>query len=187
MKKIIFIDRDGVVNKDPGGWTEHSYVTRWEDFHFLPGAKEALKMLTDSGYDIIVISNQGGVSKKFFSREELDGVTSRMISEIESYGARIRKVYYCLHQDKDNCDCRKPKPGLFMQAEKELGIKARGEYFLGDGKTDIEAGRSAGLKTILVLSGKTSKDKIAEWDVQPDYVFKDMLDAVKFVIKAEAA
>lgn len=181
--KIVFIDRDGVINKDPGGWTEHSYVTRWEDFHFLPGAKEAIKRLNDSGYDIIVISNQGGVSKSFFSKPALDDITAKMLKEIEASGAKIKKVYYCLHQDSDKCDCRKPKTGMFRQAEAELGIRSPGTYFVGDGKTDIEAGSSAGLKTILVLSGKTGLDKVEEWEVRPDVIVKDLAEAADFILK----
>jgi len=181
MAKIIFIDRDGVINKDPGGWTEHNYVTRWEEFRFLPGAKEALKMLCDGGYDIIIISNQGGVSKEYFSAVALEKITRKMLREIETAGAKIRKTYYCIHQDKDNCDCRKPKTGLFRQAEEELGIKAEGSYFIGDGKTDVEAGSRAGLKTVLLLSGKTPSADIEEWAVKPDHVFKDLLEAVKFI------
>ena len=185
MNKIIFIDRDGVVNKDPGGWTEHSYVTRWEDFHFLPGAKKALKLLGDNGYDIIVISNQGGVSKKFFSNAALDNVTQKMLHEIEAAGAKIKKVYYCIHQDSDNCDCRKPRAGMFRQAEKELGIRSAGTYFIGDGKTDVDAGKEMGLKTVLVLSGKTPSEDVAGWESKPDHIFKDLLEAVEFVLKGE--
>lgn len=185
MNKVIFIDRDGVINKDPGGWTEHSYVTKWEEFHFLPGAKEALKLLTDGGYDIIIISNQGGVSKKYFSQSALDEITQKMLKEIESSGARIKKVYYCVHQDSDNCGCRKPKTGMFTQAEKELGVKAAGAYFIGDGKTDVDAGRSMGLKTALVLSGKTPFEDVEKWGYSPDHIFKDLLEAVNFILKEE--
>ena len=185
MNKVIFIDRDGVINKDPGGWTEHSYVTRWEDFHFLSGAKEALKMLNDNGYDIIIISNQGGVSKKYFSQGALDEITRKMLGEIEKSGAKVKKVYYCIHQDSDNCDCRKPKAGMFRQAEKELGIKALGAYFVGDGKTDVDAGKAAGLKTVLVLSGKTPYEAVETWEQKPDFIFKDLLEAVKFIQKGK--
>lgn len=183
MKKIIFIDRDGVINKDPAGWTEHSYVTRWEDFYFLPGVKEAIKLLNDAGYDIVIISNQGGISKKFYSQDVLDKITANMLNEIEVVGGRIKKVYYCPHHDKDNCDCRKPKTGMFDRAEKELGIKANGAYFIGDGKMDVEAGRKMGLKTILVLSGKTVLEDVEKWETKPDYIFKDLLEAVKFILE----
>lgn len=183
MKKTVFIDRDGVINKDPAGWTAYSYVTAWGDFHFLPRAKEALKLLSDNGYDIIVISNQGGISKKYFSMAALDEITSKMLDEITGAGGRIRKVYYCPHQDSDNCACRKPKTGMFERAERELGVKARGAYFIGDGRTDVAAGEAMGMKTVLVLSGKTSGDDIAGWETKPDIVVKDLLEAVKHIIK----
>jgi len=182
MRKVIFVDRDGVINKDPAGWTEHSYVTRWEDFHFLSGSKDALKALTDNGYDVIVISNQGGISKGYFSQDSLDDITNNMLREVESYGAGIKKVYYCPHQEKDNCDCKKPKTGMFQQAEKELGVKAIGSYFIGDGKMDIEAGKKFGLKTALVLSGKTAIEDISDWEIKPDHMFDSLYDAVKFIL-----
>ncbi len=183
--KFLFIDRDGVINKDPGGWTEHSYVTRWEDFHFIPGAKEALKLLKDNGYDIIIISNQGGVSKNYFSHSALDKITRQMLREIEAAGAKILKTYYCIHQDSDNCDCRKPKTGMLRQAARDLGIKAEGAYFIGDGKMDVEAGKAMGIKTVLVLSGKTPLEDVDKWELKPDHVFKDLLEAVKFILRGE--
>ena len=183
--KTIFIDRDGVINKDPGGWTEYSYVTSWGEFHFLPNTKEALKLLSDNGYDIIIVSNQGGVSKGYYSQKALDEITARMLREISSAGANVKGTYYCIHQDSDNCDCRKPKTGMFKQAEKDLGIKAKGAWFIGDGKMDVEAGKSAGLKTILVLSGKTAIGDVGKWETKPEYIFDDLLDAVKFILKGE--
>ena len=184
-KKIVFIDRDCVINKDPGGWTKHNYVTRWEDFKFLPGAKEAVKKLNDAGYEVIIISNQAGVGKGHYSKDELDTVNSRMLEEIKIAGGSIKKVYYCIHQPSDDCDCRKPKIGLFKQAEKELGIKASGSYFIGDTKTDIEAGEKMGLKTVLILTGKTGLEDIRSSEAKPDYIFDNLLEAVNFILKGD--
>lgn len=184
MKKIIFIDRDGVINKDPGGWTEHSYVTRREDFIFLKGAKEGILALSRAGYEIVVISNQAGVAKGHYSEKELKEINDNMLNEISRFGGRIKKVYYCIHQPSDNCDCRKPKTGLFERAERELGIKPRSSYFIGDGKTDIEAGKRARLKTILVLSGKSNSRDIASWEIKPDHIFPGLLEAAEFIIKS---
>ena len=89
MKKIIFIDRDGVINKDPGGWTEHSYVTRREDFIFLKGAKEGILALSRAGYEIVVISNQAGVAKGHYSEKELKEINDNMLNEISRFGGRI--------------------------------------------------------------------------------------------------
>ncbi|MBL7158810.1 MAG: HAD-IIIA family hydrolase [Candidatus Omnitrophica bacterium] len=181
-KKIIFIDRDGVINKDPGGWVETSYVTRWEDFIFLPGSPEALKKLCDAGYGIVIISNQGGVSKGFFTEERLAEINSKMLRALREKGVAIKKVYYCIHQASDNCECKKPKTGLFEKAEKELRIKAAGNYFIGDGKMDVEAGSKAALKTVLVLSGKTNVEMLRDWDVKPDYIFDNLAEAVDFIL-----
>ena len=181
MNKIIVIDRDGVINKDPAGWTKHNYVTCPEDFHFLPGAKEAIKRLSENGFDIIIVSNQAGISKGYYSEKELESVTRKMLEGLEASGGIIKKVYYCLHQDKDSCDCRKPKTGMLDRAEKELGINVKGSFFIGDGKVDIEAGQKKGLKTVLVLSGKTDLARIAEWPVKPDYIFDDLKEAVEFI------
>ena len=182
-KKIIFIDRDGVINKDPGGWTKHNYVTRPKEFKFLSGSKEAVKKLNDAGYEIIIISNQAGINRGYYSKDELDIVSSKMLEEMKNEGALIKKVYYCVHQPGDNCDCRKPKVGLFKEAEKQLGIKAGGTYFIGDAKTDIEAGENMGLKTILVLSGKTSLEDIRSLEVKPGYIFDNLLEAVEFILR----
>lgn len=185
MPKVIFLDRDGVINKDPGGWTEYNYVTNWEEFIFLPGAIEALKKLNDAGYEIIVISNQAGINKGYYKKAQLDDITNKMLKEIEKNGARLKKVYYCVHQDSDNCDCRKPKAGLFRQAEKELGVKSAGNYFIGDAKMDIETGQKMDLKTVLLLSGKTSLEMMKSWDMHPDFIFDDLQEAVDFILKGE--
>ena len=185
MEKIIFIDRDGVINKDPGGWTEHSYVEKEEEFIFIPGSVEALKKLKDNNYGMIIISNQGGISKGYYTKEALRRVTDLMKSELKKEGVEFNKIYYCIHQDSDNCDCKKPKTGMFKQAEKELNIKAKGSYFIGDGKMDVEAGSSMELKTILVLSGKTNVDDVKHWEVKPDYIFDNLKEAVDFIIEKD--
>ena len=181
-EKYVFIDRDGVINKDPGGWTEYSYVTRWEDFHFLPGSLEALKRLRSAGYRSVIISNQQGVGKGYFTEEELDNVTSKMLEKIKEAGGDVAGVYYCTHAKEENCSCRKPKPGLFERAEEELGINPEGKYYIGDTERDIQAGGAAGLKTILVLSGKSSKGDVEKWENKPDHVCDSFIDAVKIVL-----
>ena len=186
MKKIVFIDRDGVINRDPGGWTEHSYVEKWNDFHFLPGAKIAVKKLNDAGFDVIIVSNQAGVSRGFYTEEALNDITEKMVGEIEKAGGKIRKVYYCIHYNDDNCDCRKPKPGLFNRAERELGIVAGKSFFIGDGKMDVEAGSRKGLKTILVLSGKSRQKDVEGWSIKPDFIFADLREAAEFIISKGA-
>ena len=185
--KALFIDRDGVINKDPGGWTKTDYVTDWKDFHFIPGTLQALKILKEKGVKVIVASNQGGVNKGFYTKAELNKVNSSMLKEIEKAGGAIEEVFYCIHKDEDNCDCRKPKPGMLESAAKKYGIDPKTTYFIGDDKKDILAGKRIGCKTILVLSGKSSHKDIEGWEDKPDHVFKDLLEAVKFLIKGSGA
>ena len=185
MEKVIFIDRDGVINKDPGGWTEYSYVTKWEDFHFLPGVLDALKKLKNSGYKVIVISNQAGVSKGYFSKEALDQVTKKMIDAVKTGGGDIQAVYYCTHSSQDNCDCRKPKIGLFEKAKKELGVNPQGKYFIGDSTVDIEAGLKVGCKTIFLTTGKVSLEELKKTDAKPFRIEEGLKDAVDWIIKNE--
>jgi D-glycero-D-manno-heptose 1,7-bisphosphate phosphatase len=181
--KELFIDRDGVINKDPGGWTPYSYVTKWEEFEFLPGSLEALKILKDKGIKVVLISNQAGVGKGYFTTQALDEVTERMVKEIEKYGGKIDAVYYCIHKKEDNCLCRKPRSGLLEKAAKEHGIDCKATCFIGDSIVDVKAGRAAGCKTVFLLSGKTTREEMEEWDEKPDYVFADLLEAVRRLVK----
>lgn len=184
-EKIIFIDRDGVINKDPGGWTKYSYVTDPRDFYFLPDVLSAIKMLTEYKYKIIVISNQAGVGKGHFTKADLDRVNDYMLKEIEMYGGKISGVYYCIHRKEENCDCRKPKTGLLRMALSDINADVENTYIIGDTERDIEAGKSFGIKTILVLSGKTNSEDVGGWSIKPDEIKRDLKEAVDFIIKED--
>ncbi|MDD5449005.1 MAG: HAD family hydrolase [Candidatus Omnitrophica bacterium] len=186
MDKLIFIDRDGVINRDPGEITREGYVTRWEDFHFLSGALEAIKYLTDKGVKIAVISNQAGVGKGIYTDKRLEEITEKMLERIRLAGGRIWTVRYCVHTAADNCDCRKPKTGLLMPAIKDLDVNLAKTYLIGDKRTDIEAGNRAGLRTVLVLSGMTkTEDETKDWPIKPDIIKKDLKEAVEEIIKKD--
>ena len=185
MQKVIFIDRDGVINKDPGGWTKHSYVTKWDEFIFVDGSIVALKKLKEAGYRICLISNQGGISKGYFTQEDLDKLNKRMLAEIEKAGGKIDELYYCPHHDKDNCSCRKPKTGLIEQEIKKSAINLKDTYIIGDDRRDIEAGKNMGMKTVFVLSGKRSLEEAKSWPVQPEYIKKNLLETVEWILEAE--
>ena len=181
--KAVFLDRDGVINEYPG---DLQYVTKWSNFRFLPDVKQALKRLTENGFKIFVISNQAGVSKGVFSQTELDLITSNMLKELLAAGAKVQQVYYCVHRPEDNCSCRKPKTGLIDLAMQGLSNQNRLElqesYFIGDTIRDIETGRSAGLKTILVFSGKEKPENEDSWTVPPDFTARDLAAAVDIIL-----
>lgn len=179
MRKIIFLDRDGVINRDPA---EKKYVTCWSDFEFLPCAIETLKKLNKHGYDIIVASNQAGISRGLFTLKDLELINDKMLETLAKEGAGIKATYYCHHHDEDNCSCRKPKTGLLTRAIDDSGIEKfrwQDTYFIGDGKVDVEAGKKLGMKTILVLSGKTAESDLKSWDIKPDFIAGDLKEAVE--------
>lgn len=183
MKKVVFLDRDGVINRDPGGWTKYDYVTKWDEFFFIDGSIEALKKLKEAGYKICLISNQAGISKGYFSQADLDKLNERMLSEIERGGGKIDELYYCWHQTADNCDCRKPKTGMIEEALKKTDMDLRNTFIVGDSWRDVEAGKKMGMKTILVLSGKTFLSDTKNWPEQPDYIKEDLREAVKLILE----
>ena len=180
--RYVFLDRDGVINKDPAGWTPHSYVTKPEDFIFLPGVFNAMKLFAKAGYKAVIISNQQGVGKGFFTVQELEAVNAAMVKGIKKAGGSVTAAYYCTHLTEQGCACKKPKPGMFFKAVEELGIQAlEGKYFVGDTERDIQAGKAAGLKTILVLSGKSTREDAVKWEYKPDIVCEDLLEAAEFI------
>lgn len=183
--RVIFLDRDWVINRYPG---DRDYVKSWSEFHFLPKVKVGLKKLIDSGFKIFILSNQAGVSKGIYSQETLDLVTKNMLQELNAYKIDIAGVYYCTHREEDNCSCRKPKTGLIDMAVAKLkndglGVELNRSYFIGDTIRDIETGKTAGLKTILVFSGKEKADNKNKWSILPDYTAQDLSEAVDLILK----
>lgn len=191
-KHIVFIDRDGVINKDPG---KICYVSSWRNFKFLPRALKALSRLAKSDFKIAIISNQAGVAKGLMTKEDLDEITENMLREILYHRGRIDSVQYCIHKEGDNCSCRKPKTGLFKKALKAIGYRleakstahslqpiAHSMFFIGDSQRDIIAGKNFGCKTVLVLSGKTKKIADTDnWQAKPDYIAKDIYESIDYI------
>jgi len=183
--KVVFLDRDGVINEFPGNGL---YVTKVKDFHFLPRALQALRRLTEAGYHVFVISNQAGVGKGVFSRTKLDSITAAMLKGVEAAGAKIDGVYYCTCKSSDACNCRKPRLGNVIEAMKKLHRTiddARHAYFVGDTEVDIKAGCNAGCTTIFALSGREDREYMKRWDVTPDHIVEDLYDAVDLILKED--
>lgn len=177
--RVIFLDRDGVINRYPG---DTKYVTNWKEFRFLPRAKKAIAKLYKNRFKIFVISNQAGVSKGIFSQEALDSITKNMLRSIEKAQGKIDAVYYCIHRQDDNCSCRKPKAGLIDIAKKNYSIDIKNTFFIGDTIRDISTAKAAGCKSILVLSGKEKMASQKRWKTHPDFVFKDLYEATEFIL-----
>ena len=146
-KKVIFLDRDGVINKKA---PKAEYITSWKAFEFLPGAVEALALLAQKGYIIFIITNQAGIARGFMTETELEEIHENMKNALDKYNVRIEKIYHCPHGWDEGCDCRKPKPGMLYNAAKEYHLNLSKTFFIGDDQRDLQAGTAAGCKTILV-------------------------------------
>jgi len=179
MDKVIFIDRDGVINKDLWRYVEH-----WEEFEFLPGVLDSMRALTEAGYTIIIISNQAGIGDGKYTKEALDDINVNFARVVEENGGKIADMYYCLHGKKDGCTCRKPEIGLFLQASEKWDFDKSTTFFIGDKMSDVQAGHRFGLKTVLVKTGYGTKegDSIPE-EEKPDLVAEDLSHAVKVLLE----
>jgi len=151
-KKVLFLDRDGVINKKP---PKADYVKSWNEFEFLPGSVEAITLLTKKGYDIYIISNQAGIARGIMTENDLKEIHRNMVNELEKKEGKISDIYYCPHGWDEGCECRKPKPGMFFQAAKEHHIDLTKAVFIGDDERDVEAGETARVKTIPVTPNKS--------------------------------
>jgi len=172
ITKAIFLDRDGVINK------EVSYLYKIENFTFIEGVFESLKAFIESGYLIIIVTNQSGISRKLFTLDDYKKITSWMLEKFKQENISIDAIYFCPHGPEENCNCRKPKPGLFDQAKKDLNINMNLSWAIGDSERDIVAAKKAGIvNTILVRSGH----KINEKNTSAKYVINSIANANEII------
>jgi len=152
--KAFFIDRDGVINKEVG------YLHEISKFEFIEGIINGLQIIKEKGYEIIIITNQSGIGRGMYDISTFKILNDWMLKELESKGIKIIEVLFCPHAPIDNCNCRKPKPGLFLMAQKKYNIDMNKSWSVGDKETDIIAARSSGIEnTILVRSGHKIDEK----------------------------
>lgn len=148
-RKAVFLDRDGVINSNEGRY----YIWEKEELEINPGVFKTLKALKERGFLLIVITNQGGISKGQYSREDVEALHRHLNSLLGKEGSAVDEFYYCPHHnDHENCLCRKPQPLMIQKAMARYGINARQSWMIGDSQRDVEAGKAAGLRTILVES-----------------------------------
>jgi D-glycero-D-manno-heptose 1,7-bisphosphate phosphatase len=162
-RPVVILDRDGVLNKKP---PRAQYVRKWNEFEWLPGAKEGLRLLKEAGRRVIVISNQAGVGRGVMTETDLLEIHNRMRAEAEEAGGRIDEIYYCPHGWNDGCECRKPNPGLLFQAQREVNLDLSRTPFVGDDERDAQAADAAGCpffwvsdnRPLLEVSQRLAKD-----------------------------
>lgn len=165
-RRCVFFDRDGVVNESPGA----GYVEKWSDFHVLPGFVKALRMARAMGYEAAVVTNQRCVALGIVTIQTVDDMHRRLREDLQREGLDLLDIVVCPH-DRDQCECRKPKPGMLLDVAKRHGIDLSSSWMVGDNEKDVEAGMSAGCCTIRVAesSAGTKADYVIEsMDALPD-------------------
>jgi D-glycero-D-manno-heptose 1,7-bisphosphate phosphatase len=175
LRRAIFLDRDGVINEK---LPEDHYVARPSELRLLPGAVEALQMLYRLGYALIVVTNQRGIARGFMTEEDLSRVHDFLRNILKDKGVFLDGIYHCPHETFENCPCRKPQPGMILEAVEHFGIDPAGSYMVGDSPSDVEAGRSAGVMTVRI-----SRDS----DEEADMVFADLLEFARYMESAQKA
>jgi D-glycero-D-manno-heptose 1,7-bisphosphate phosphatase len=196
MNRAVFLDRDGVINamvyNVEFGLVDSPANPR--EFTMLPGVPEAIRVINALGFLAVVISNQPGIAKGKFSVSLLEAMTHQMVSNLAAHGAWIDSVYYCYHHPegvieayRKTCDCRKPKPGMLLRAAKELDIALDRSYLIGDGITDMQAGKAAGTINLLVYPSFKCYicEELNRHQVQPHYIVPSLHDGVKLIQQVE--
>jgi D-glycero-D-manno-heptose 1,7-bisphosphate phosphatase len=178
--KAVLLDRDGVINAD-----HEDHVTSWSQFRLLPGALEGLRQLTAAGYRLAVVTNQAVVGRGLASAAEVEELNARMVSALAEGGARIDAVLYCPHAPEEGCACRKPQPGLLIEAGRRLGVAPDDTCVIGDWVDDIAAARAAGCRVpILVLTGRGRRalPLVRAAALSPFFIARDLLAAAEAIV-----
>jgi D-glycero-D-manno-heptose 1,7-bisphosphate phosphatase len=170
QNSVIVLDRDGTIVID------RHYLSDPADLEFMPGAAESLRWLHENGYRLVIVTNQSGVGRGMFSLDHLNKIHGRLIEMVRSAGARLEGIYYCPHTPENGCSCRKPAPGLLIQAAFELGFDPSSAVVVGDKLTDIEFGKQAGAITILLATSPPPPNS-----VMPDYIASNLLEATRTI------
>jgi D-glycero-D-manno-heptose 1,7-bisphosphate phosphatase len=177
-KKIILIDRDGVINEKA---RRGEYVDSWKKFSFIQKNIEGMKMLSQSGFSFIVISNQAGIGRKMVSEKTVTSINEKMKASLQDEGVNILEIYVCPHHWEDLCFCRKPNPGLFFQASRDWLFRLDKTIFIGDDPRDCQAAHNAGCNS-MYLGKEEDLSKLSK-DEKPLKVFEYLNEATSFLVK----
>ncbi len=184
-RPAVFLDRDGTIIWDP------SYLTQLSQLRLLRGAAAAIRLLNRAGFAVVIATNQSGVARGLLTEETLRTIHDALLLRLRRRGAHLDGIYYCpyhpeaeVSQYRVDSDCRKPAPGMLLQAARELDLDLSRSYSVGDSARDLEAGRRAGCRAVLVLTGsgrRTLGNWAHEWP--PDYVAKDLRAAAAWILE----
>ncbi len=176
----VFLDRDGTINEEVG------YLNHITRLKLLPHSAEGLKLLKDAGFRLIVVTNQTGPARGYFPKELVFQTNDLLQKRLKRKGVQIDDFFVCFHLPEENCNCRKPKPGLIYQALKKYPISLSDSYVIGDKLIDIELGKNLGIKTILVLTGygRGELEYVApKKGIYPDFIAENLVEAGKIILE----
>ena len=185
-RKAAFLDRDGVINLD------RAYVHQWDEFEFVPGAVDAMRRLREAGYVLIVVTNQSGLARGMYTEAQFQALTTQMRAALKDAGAEVEAVYHCPHHPKGtvaelarDCDCRKPEPGMILQAAREHGLSLAQSFMVGDKPSDIEAARAAGVGHAYIVQSDNAESVGADADglAGADAAYADLAACVDALLK----
>ena len=180
LRAAVFLDRDGTICEEVG------YLNHVSRFRMFPFVADALRCLNQSGYPVIIVSNQSGVARGYFPLSLLQEVTGLMKQQLAESGARVDAVYYCAHSSSENCPCRKPRTGMLECAARDHAIDLRRSFVVGDRYTDIELSRNARARGVLVRTGYGEGELAwhgVKWSTPPDFVADDLTQAVDWIVR----
>jgi D-glycero-D-manno-heptose 1,7-bisphosphate phosphatase len=180
MKKLIILDRDGVINYD----SEH-YIKTPDEWHAIPGSLDAIAKLNRAGYHVVVATNQSGVARGFYDIPMLHRIHEKLTSELASYGGVIDEIFFCPHHPDEHCACRKPALGMFHQIQDKYGMDLSKVYFIGDSYSDMQVAERLPCKPILVLTSKGEKTLKNHPELLAIPHFVDLATAVNYILKSE--
>jgi len=185
-RRAVFLDRDGTVAEEVG------YVNHVSRVRLLPESAEAIRRIREAGFLVVVVTNQSGVARGYFEEPLVLQANQRLRDLLGDRGAVLAAIYYCPHHPREGsppyrqeCDCRKPRPGMLLRAAREHGIDLPSSYMVGDGIVDVEAGRAAGVTAILVLTGYGRgqvEHRRSRWPVEPNHVAENLSAAVDWIV-----
>ena len=168
--RAVFLDRDGVICYDV------HYMSSPDQFQLMPFVGEGIRKLNEAGFLVIVVTNQSGLRRGLITEENLRRIHERMVKELSAYGARIDDIFVCPCLPEEDCECRKPKPGMILEAARKHGIDLSKSFMVGDKQIDADAGRAAGCRTILISEDQSMK---------ADFVVKSFKEAVEIILSEE--
>jgi D-glycero-D-manno-heptose 1,7-bisphosphate phosphatase len=176
--KLVILDRDGVINHDSA-----SYIKSPEEWKPIPGSLEAIALLNQAGYRVLVATNQSGIGRGLFDMATLNAIHDKMHRALSLVGGRVDGIFYCPHAQDAGCACRKPRPGLLDEIAKRFGVSLDGVPFIGDSLRDLQAGAAVGAQPVLVLTGKGKKTRKDGDLPEGTVVHADLAEAVRSLLQ----